>query len=190
MNKDPMRRAKRAVLVFFIAWLIVIFAAPLSLPAGSVADLSGRANAIDNSEETDRMNPLARAVYVLGDINCHQLADRSFAVNENQMPFCARDVGIFIGLAAGMALVILLTPRFSWLVLAALILPILLDGGVQLTGVYESSNPLRLLTGVLGGIGASYLLGHFADWTRSAFDRPGGVDEKMRSSETGRHRKS
>lgn len=168
-----MLRAKRAVLVFFIAWLLLVFAAPLSLPAGSVTDLSGRANAIDNSEAIDGMNPLAWAVYTFGDINCHQLSERSFTVNENQMPFCARDVGIFIGLAAGMAVVILFSPRFSWLILAALILPILIDGGVQLTGMYESNNILRLLTGALGGVGASYLLGHFADWTRSTFERSG-----------------
>ncbi len=172
-----MRRAKRAVLVFFIAWLALVLAAPLTLPAGSVADLSGRANAIDNSEAIDGMNPLAWVVYTLGDINCHQLSERSFTINDNQMPFCARDVGIFIGLVAGMAIVVLLAPRFSWLVLAALVLPILVDGGVQLTGMYESNNLLRLLTGTLGGVGASYLLGHFADWTRSAYGRS-GVEEK------------
>jgi uncharacterized membrane protein len=166
-----MRRAKRAVLVLFAAWLLLVLAVPLTLPTGSVTDLSGRANAIDNSEAIDGMNPLAWAVYMFGDINCHQLAERSFTINGNQMPFCVRDVGIFLGLAVGMAIVVLLSPRFSWLILAALVLPILVDGGVQLTGMYESNNALRLITGTLAGVGASYFLGHFADWSQSAFKR-------------------
>lgn len=172
MKKDPMFRAKRAALVFFTAWLILVIAAPFTLPAGSVTDLSGRASVIDNAEQVGRMNPLAAAVYFIGDINCHQLAERSFFLNGNQMPFCSRDVGIFIGLAAGMLAVLLLSPRFSWPILALLVLPILIDGGVQLTGLYESNNLLRVITGALGGIGASYFLGHFADWVYERGMRP------------------
>ncbi len=167
-----MFRAKRAALVFFTAWLILVIAAPFTLPAGSVTDLSGRASVIDNAEQVGRMNPLAAAVYFIGDINCHQLAERSFFLNGNQMPFCSRDVGIFIGLAAGMLAVLLLSPRFSWPILALLVLPILIDGGVQLTGLYESNNLLRVITGALGGIGASYFLGHFADWVYERGMRP------------------
>lgn len=172
MKKDPMFRAKRAALVFFTAWLILVIAAPFTLPAGSVTDLSGRASVIDDAEQVGRMNPLAAAVYFIGDINCHQLAERSFFLNGNQMPFCSRDVGIFIGLAAGMLAVLLLSPRFSWPILALLVLPILIDGGVQLTGLYESNNLLRVITGALGGIGASYFLGHFADWVYERGMRP------------------
>lgn len=167
-----MFRAKRAALVFFTAWLILVIAAPFTLPAGSVTDLSGRASVIDDAEQVGRMNPLAAAVYFIGDINCHQLAERSFFLNGNQMPFCSRDVGIFIGLAAGMLAVLLLSPRFSWPILALLVLPILIDGGVQLTGLYESNNLLRVITGALGGIGASYFLGHFADWVYERGMRP------------------
>lgn len=167
-----MFRAKRAALVFFTAWLILVIAAPFTLPAGSVTDLSGRASVIDNADQIERMNPVAAAVYFIGDINCHQLAERSFFLNGNQMPFCSRDVGIFIGLAAGMLAVLLLSPRFSWLILSLLVLPILIDGGVQLTGLYESNNLLRAITGALGGIGASYFLGHFADWVYERGMRP------------------
>lgn len=188
MSKDPVRRAKLVMLMAFTAWLALVIAAPLSLPTGSVTDLSGRASAIDNSAVTDRMPPLPRAIYLLGDINCHQLAERSLYLNGNQMPFCARDVGIFIGLAAGMLLVLALAPRFSLAALVVLVLPILLDGTVQLTGWYESSNLLRMITGVLGGAGTSYFLGHFADWVRSGGPAP--LLFKRRSSETGRHGKS
>jgi len=182
-----MFRAKRAALVLFVSWLALVIATPLTLPTGSVKDLSGRASAIDNLDQISQMNPLAAAVYLLGDVNCHQLTERSFSINGNQMPFCARDVGIFIGLVAGMLIVLLVSPRFSWPVLAALVSPILFDGGVQLTGWYESSNPMRLITGMLGGIGASYFLGHFADWAQEAGMKP--TDSRSNSG-TGRHGKS
>ncbi|MDW5563650.1 MAG: DUF2085 domain-containing protein [Methanomassiliicoccus sp.] len=173
MKRDPMFRAKRAALMLFAVWLVLVFLAPFTLPAGSVTDLSGRANAIDNYDQVEKMNPLAAGVYLFGDINCHQLAERSFYLHGNQMPFCARDVGIFIGLVVGMLVALVFSPRFSWPVLAVLILPILMDGGVQLTGVYESNNLLRLATGALGGIGASYFLGHFSDWLQS-----GGLNKR------------
>ena len=181
-----MFRAKRAALVFFTAWLILVVAAPFLLPAGSVTDLSGKASSVDNYDQISKMNPLPGAIYLFGDMNCHQLADRSFFLNENQMPFCARDVGIFLGLTGGMLAVLLLSPRFSWPVLLVLMLPILVDGGVQLTGWYESNNALRLMTGVLGGIGGAYFLGHFADWAQER----GMRSERGKNCETGRHGKS
>jgi uncharacterized membrane protein len=79
------------------------------------------------------------------------------------MPFCARDMGIFVGLAVGMVVMLFLSPRFSLLVLAALVLPILVDGGLQYLGAYESTNAVRLATGMLGGAGVAYLLNHFAE---------------------------
>ena len=107
------------------------------------------------------MNPFSAAIYLIGDGNCHQLSERSLYLNGNQMPFCARDVGIFLGLAIGMLIVLLALPavlldRASIL----LALPILIDGGVQYVGGgYESTNALRLLTGMLGGCGGLLLPG-------------------------------
>jgi uncharacterized membrane protein len=156
-------KAKRAMLIFFTAWLIISLAAPFTLQAGSVTDLSGVAGREDNAATIGRMNPFAATVYLIGDVNCHQLKDRSFFLNGNQMPYCARDTGIFIGLAIGMLLLLLLSPKFSWLALIALCIPILADGGIQLITNYESTNLLRLITGLLGGVGAAYFLGHIAD---------------------------
>jgi uncharacterized membrane protein len=163
MARDPPYKAKRAILIFFCAWLVVVLAAPFALTPGSIADLSGRAGSVDNSEIIDRMNPFSAAVYLIGDANCHQLSERSFYLNGNQMPFCARDVGIFLGLVAGMVIVLLAAPRFSWIALILLALPLLIDGGIQYVGGYESNNILRLITGALGGVASSYFLGHLAD---------------------------
>jgi uncharacterized membrane protein len=97
------------------------------------------------------------------------------------MPVCSRDVGIFFGCNIGIALVFLVDVKLSptraflslfmnnnriekikdrrnvvlgILVLAAL--PLLLDGFVQYITNYESSNPIRLITGLLAGIVYSY----------------------------------
>ena len=163
VSKDLPFKAKRAVLIFFSAWLIVVMAAPLLLPYGSVTDLSGASGTIDNSDIINGMNPFSAAIYFIGDGNCHQLAERSLFLNGNQMPFCARDVGIFAGLVAGMTAVLLFSPRFRWPVLILMVVPILIDGGIQLTGVWESNNTLRLITGALGGMAAAYFMGYVAD---------------------------
>ena len=109
------------------------------------------------------MNPLAAVVYALGDINCHQMTSNSFYLNGNEMPFCVRDMGIFIGLALGSLIVLFFSPKFSWLALIVLIAPIIIDGGAQLVSDYVSFNQLRLATGILAGLGVTYYLGHLTD---------------------------
>jgi uncharacterized membrane protein len=168
MERDPPFRAKRTVAFVFAAWLLMVVVAPWTLSPGTVTDLSGHPSSIDNWSQIEDMNPFAAAIYLLGDFNCHQKVERSFFLNDNQMPFCARDVGIFIGLAVGMAAMLLVSPRFYLLALAALILPILVDGGLQYIGAYESTNPMRLITGILGGVGVAYFLNFFAQRTLGA----------------------
>jgi uncharacterized membrane protein len=163
MHRDLSFRAKRAILLSFTAWAVVVLIVPWTLPEGSVPDLSGRSGSLDNMDSIEEMNPLAAAVYTIGDVYCHQRLDRSLTMNGNEMPFCARDVGIFLGLALGMLMVIALRPGFRIWLFVALVLPILLDGGMQLMGLHESNNMLRMMTGAMGGVGSSYLLGHVAD---------------------------
>ncbi len=163
MKRDAPFRAKRSILIAFTVWAVIVLAVPWTLAPGSVPDLSGRAGEVDNMDAIGGMNPLGAAVYLAGDVYCHQRLERSFTENGNEMPFCARDVGIFLGLAVGMLLMIVLRPRFHLIVLLALLFPILLDGGLQYIGLHESTNALRLLTGALGGAGCSYLLAHMAD---------------------------
>jgi uncharacterized membrane protein len=104
------------------------------------------------------MNPLAQAIYWFGDANCHQIAARSYYLNGNQLPVCSRDLGIFIGLVAGLALTVAwpFRPRFYMVVL--LVVPMALDGGLQAMTEYESNNLFRTTTGVLAGIGLAFFL--------------------------------
>ncbi len=97
---------------------------------------------------------------------CHQLPGRSFYAFGAQMPVCARDVGIYGGMLLGaLAFPFVFGMRSTkllplWIFIGTMI-PIGIDGGVQLVsgyfplpliGVYESTNPLRLATGLLMGI--------------------------------------
>ena len=115
--------------VFGIAafYCVSMFLVPFMMPEDSVPELSGRANTFDyynedswgnqNHREGGRighnqsahggtfawseLNPYYAFVYAFGDLNCHQKFERSWTINGNQMPVCARDVGIFLGLALG-----------------------------------------------------------------------------------------
>jgi uncharacterized membrane protein len=153
-----MQRTEAVVLAFYAAWLTMVLLAPFTLPPGSVRDLSGSVGPIDNPDQLARMNPFAALVYWIGDANCHQIASRSYYLNGNEMPFCARDLGIFVGLVAGMALGTITQIKPRWYLVMLGFLPMVLDGGWQLVGDYESTNEVRLLTGILAGTAASLLL--------------------------------
>ena len=160
---DYVKKTKKTLAVIFIIWLALIFIAPLTLPSGSVDDLDGKIGNMDNTDVISEMNPLAAVMYALGDINCHQMTSNSFYLNGNEMPFCVRDTGIFIGLAIGSLISLFFAPKFRWTALIILILPILIDGGAQMVSDYVSFNELRLVTGILCGIGVTYFLGYLAE---------------------------
>ncbi len=164
--------AKRHMLVIEVILLAVLLAmliAPLTLPADSIGGLDGSIGRLDHGEDLDYVPWPQRAVYLLGDINCHQQADRSFELNGNQMPFCARDVGILSGAVMGLAAFVLLGRKVPWAWLLVLLVPMAVDGVVQAVTDYESGNVLRFITGAIAGLAAGYgagmLIGNF-------FDRP------------------
>lgn len=210
-------------------FLLMFFISPLMLPEGSVPELSGRANAVDymneeswgNSDHYEggsvghnqsshggsfawsELNPVFGLIYAFGDINCHQKHDRSWTINENQMPVCARDVGIFMGFFMG-ALFFRMRGYNRWTVrdsflsvfdddsvksvylndsrlrlmllfLALGIVPMAVDGFTQLLTVYESTNIIRVITGFMAG----FVLGWFVSSALSSrpelFDSPSSV---------------
>jgi len=139
------------VFTIFAIWLILVLISPYLVEPGKFTDLSGRVFFTDNSEKIEGINPIAWAVYTAGDFNCHQQLDRSYFLNDNQMPFCARDVGIFAGLAGGalIALIFAFNMRWIWMVLG--LVPMGADGLAQALTSYDSTNSIRLLTGLLAG---------------------------------------
>ena len=183
-------------------YCISMFLVPCLMPTGTVPELSGRANMMDYSSQDSwgnhehaengemghnqsahggtfawsELNPYYAFVYAFGDLNCHQKHERSWTINGNQMPVCARDVGIFLGLALGgwwfsrwglnrwtirdsfltlfsdslTAPLYTNDRRLSAMFGISLLfcLPVALDGGIQAITAYESVNPVRILTGI------------------------------------------
>jgi uncharacterized membrane protein len=153
-----LRYVRIVLLVFFSGLLLLMVLVPFTEPAGSIDDLSGKIGVVDNAQRTAEMNPVAGAVYGFGDVNCHQMAARSYYLNDNQLPICSRDLGIFIGIVVGLAITVVVNfrPRFYMVVLLAL--PMALDGGIQAITDYESNNLLRTATGLLAGIALAFFL--------------------------------
>ena len=75
-------RWNRSFLVVLWLWMLLIVSGPLMIPEGEASDLSGSVGTYDNKDVIDQMNPIARVVYYLGDMNCHQLSHRSYSYNE------------------------------------------------------------------------------------------------------------
>src|SRR6185503_15853685 len=102
------------------------------------------------------------ALYRIGSfIGCHQRQERSYFIRGRQVPVCARCLGMLIGLAVAPAF------RFNVALGAALLLPMLIDGGTQAFRLRESRNWLRLVTGIGFTLGAETLLIHACEqlWT-------------------------
>ena len=99
---------------------------------------------------------------------CHGIERRCFDLWNTPMPICARCSGIYIGMLAGIAIFTVL-PRISERVarwaLGFAIIPMAIDGLTQLALLRESTNLLRLETGLVAGAA-------FAFWALSAVESP------------------
>ncbi len=139
----------------FLIWIILQFIAPLILPYGSVDDLSGNVGVADNKILTNKIPSPWDAIYDCGDRLCHQQAERSFFINGNQMSFCSRCTAIWLGFAVGLGFMVFykikLNEKFLFLIIIGIV-PIGADGIGQLLQLWESTNIIRLITGLLAGI--------------------------------------
>lgn len=110
---------------------------------------------------------------------CHGIPRRCLTLWNVPMPICARCTAIYAGALAGLVLMRLLpaiSERTARLVMYAAATPLGIDGLTQLTTLRESTNTLRIATGVIGGIG-------FALWALTAVERHVPADaESVRSS--------
>jgi uncharacterized membrane protein len=138
--------------------------------------------------EQPSFNWFAKVIYTIGDAQCHQLWYRSLWINGNQLPIDARMTSLYIFGAFGLFWAMMTAPassasqgianafptrirrwaekvgveKFALLVVLAGLLPIGIDGFTQLFQAvthYESTNAMRILTGVPGGLVAGLLLG-------------------------------
>jgi uncharacterized membrane protein len=87
---------------------------------------------------------------------CHGMPERCFRLEGIPMPICARCTGIYAGFLMGVFLMFavrkLQRMRLpAWLALA-LVAPLFIDGVTQGIGLRESTNELRVVTGLLAGM--------------------------------------
>ena len=86
---------------------------------------------------------------------CHGIPHRCLTLFGTHMPICARCVAIYAGFIAGIALFPIakrIEERAMRIVLACAAAPIFLDGVTQAMGLRESTNPLRMATGLMVGV--------------------------------------
>ena len=155
------------VTAIFGAWLLLVLVSPFLVPAGQLADLSGAALRMDNSEKIEGINPIAWLIYSAGDANCHQIRERSFFLNDNQMPFCSRDVGLFLGAFVGCLAAFVLFLRLKWQCVVLSILPLAIDVAAQELTDYESTNEIRLITGIVAGAACAIFICQQVAMTRA-----------------------
>jgi uncharacterized membrane protein len=79
------------------------------------------------------------------------------------MPFCARDVGIFAGLTFGFVWALGRRIELTLPMIILALIPIGLDGTIQLFTDYESTNIRRVATGLIAGIVTGISLKIIAD---------------------------
>ena len=166
------KSSRLIILIFFIIfllWGVIQFLAPLALPHGSVDDLSGYTGVSDNKQVIDAMSNPWNSIYSIGDRMCHQKADRSLFINDNQMPFCSRCTAIWLGLAIGLGFMVFykiaLDEKFVFVLIIGIV-PIGIDGVGQLFGLWESTNIARVITGLAVGIVCGIAIGIIIDEIR------------------------
>ena len=92
---------------------------------------------------------------VLFRIMCHGIPERCLYLFGVPMPICARCVGIYAGLIAGLIafwLLPMVTEKAMRIAAFIAVTPLAIDGLTQLARLRESTNPLRLSTGIVAGL--------------------------------------
>ncbi len=177
MNLSKLNKIPLFLFVIVAFYTISLFLAPFTLEPGTITELNGEANQLSNLDLWKELPPYHAIIYTFSDFNCHQMHHRSYDINGNQMPVCARCVGIYIGLTLGLFIMMFVKPRDDYKdILLGLIpsqtdhlsnikktimivflgglfiLPMALDGFIQLLTDYESNNIMRTVTGLTGGL--------------------------------------
>lgn len=110
---------------------------------------------------------LQQLLIALGYGLCHQLPERSFFAGGLQLPVCARDTGIYLGFALSVALISSLErhrratePPSVWLIAAAVAMigAMAYDGLTSYMGLRQTTNDIRLATGLMTGYGLSLIV--------------------------------
>jgi uncharacterized membrane protein len=105
------------------------------------------------------VEPLAGQIFRTYHAICDQIPSHSFFILGHQMAFCARNFSLYGSFWLGTMVFRFVRHRLrplKWYYLILFLLPMALDGGTQLFGWRESTNLLRVITGVLFGLGLAW----------------------------------
>lgn len=98
---------------------------------------------------------------------CHGIPERCIDLFGVPMPICARCVGIYLGMLAGILVfwaISLPREKVMRMIAYVAVVPLGIDGLTQAAGWRLSTNPLRIATGVIAGLA-------FGLWILSAVGR-------------------
>jgi uncharacterized membrane protein len=103
--------------------------------------------------------PAGEGIYSLFSPICHQYPTRSFWIFERPWALCARCSSAYLGVALAALFIKPALPFYKRSLIGAILVALAaIDPTLQLFGFYESINTIRLITGLLGGIGGFLLL--------------------------------
>jgi len=94
---------------------------------------------------------------ILSIVPCHRKKERCIHIKGQPFPLCARCMAALLGYL-GVPFCLFLIHNFTFSIFLTgifLLFPLIIDGYTQLKGNRESTNRLRILTGLLFGIGQS-----------------------------------
>ena len=92
---------------------------------------------------------------------CHRIPERTFNIRGHYFPVCSRCTGFYIAAFLYFIFVYFFYVQYTAIMIIIaiiMIIPTFLDGFTQLIGSRESNNMLRLLTGLIGGIGLAIII--------------------------------
>lgn len=122
---------------------------------------------------------------------CHQLPERSFFGGGVQLPVCVRDTGIYVGFVIAFLLLKALhrgarpsslPSRGPMVLLGLFVLVMAIDGFTSYAGIRDTTNELRLITGLTTGFALAAIVVALSNnqlWLQSASERVLGTPREL-----------
>jgi len=97
----------------------------------------------------------------VSNLICHRIPERTFNIHGIYFPVCARCTGFYLGAFSYFIYAYFFYIDYTIYLVSLgilMMIPTFLDGFTQLWGSRMSNNTLRLLTGLLGGVGLAIVV--------------------------------
>ena len=107
------------------------------------------------------LHSIGDPIYAVFGVFCHQRDDRSFHIAGHPLACCERCAAVYASLAIGGVFFALARPhvrRIRYTEAVALCSPLIIDGLAVGAGMYDGNAAIRVVTGMLFGIGLAWLM--------------------------------